>query len=83
MIPTQPSATAIVATSHFGALGQKSFTRIATAAPLQTTARIEMRQLPRSTISPNGVYVPAISAKIIAWSIRRIHGRIRGFHITR
>jgi hypothetical protein len=38
---------------------------------------------PFSASSATGVYVPAISTKIIEWSSRRIQRRAFGRHVTR
>src|SRR5947209_5607491 len=58
--PTQPSPIPVTAASHFGASTQRNLSRIEAAAPDQTIPSTTTRQLPRSTSSPNGVYVPAI-----------------------
>ena len=59
--PTQPSASASVAASHFGASTQTNFRTVATTQPLQTIDSTTTAHVVGSTSRPNGVYVPAIS----------------------
>ena len=67
----------------FGARIQNSDWAIPITAPIQMARR---RLLPDRAGRPSiatGVYVPAISRKIDAWSARRIHSRAPGDHVTR
>src|SRR5689334_1838504 len=82
--PAQPSATPTAADNHFGAATQQSLRTTAAAAPDHTLARVVIRHDPWRLINPTGVYVPAISKKIPAWSARRIHSlAVVRFHLTR
>jgi hypothetical protein len=53
------------------------------AAPAHTPASTTTCSEPSRTRTPNGVYVPAISTKIIEWSSRRSQARARGRQVTR
>jgi hypothetical protein len=76
--PIQPSSTYSSATSRSGASIQASLSMIPATAPAQTAIRMALASAPCSAISANGVYVPAITTKIIEWSKRRIHRRAPG-----
>lgn len=71
----QPSATYAATTSHLGAVIHASFTTTPVSAPAHATARIARPAGPWSATTATGVYVAAISTKIIEWSSRRIQRR--------
>ena len=72
----------MAANSHFGASIQQ-LKIMPPIAPAHSTIRIVFASEPESASSATGVYVPAISTKIIEWSRRRIQRRARGRQVTR
>jgi hypothetical protein len=67
-----------IAVTHVGASTQTRLRTSPAAAPDQTTIRITSAIVPSNASSANGVYVPAISSRIVEWSRRRIHLRTAG-----
>ena len=55
-----------------------TFRTIPAMAPIHTAMSRLTPHQPSSASRHTGVYVPAISTKIIEWSSRRITGRTRG-----
>src|SRR5207237_3910802 len=72
MTPTQPRAMYDATLSQRGDERQQICTSAPAAASDQTTASMLMPHGRLSTTRQNGVYVPAMSTKIIEWSMRPI-----------
>ena len=53
------------------------------SAPAHSTIRITSASVPFRASSATGVYVPAISTKIMEWSSRRIQRLAAGRQVTR
>ena len=69
--------------SHLGASTHASFITTPASAPNQTMPSTTVASVPCSTSRPNGVYVPAMSTKIIEWSSQRIQRRVAGRQVMR
>src|SRR5437870_12567156 len=83
MTPTQPSAMYDATFNQRGDDRQQICTRAPAAASDQTTANMLIPHGRLSTTRQNGVYVPAMSTKIIEWSMRPITVEGRSPHGTR
>src|SRR3569623_668637 len=79
----QPSAMYIGVESQRGASIQKIRKNIPASAAAQMTDSSTTLDEPSRKRKANGVYEPAISTKMFAWSIRRRNAQTLGDHVPR